>query len=403
MAQVTTLLLATATVWLQPDPVLVEGVSRTPAPVVASASGLADDSRRSPAALERATRRLRELPALSAADLVTQPRAGGAPLVTAVVTERPLYPTGVAGWAMVGLNAAFVREIRLGLYGLARHADAIDGAYRFRKRRPRVRAEFALPVPGRVPGVVAVEALWDAQEYDRAAIGRDASRRETRRRFGARWSDWATRWLRWQVAAAADRFDADQFGTVEATIVARGAGDSVMVRGVVGRWFTASTRGFSSADVTVGWRSRAEADNGRWGWRATGGLTRVTASAPLALWPVGSSSSGRGVLLRGHGLYDDGFVTSPVFGRRLAFGSIEYAHGVWRDAAGAVAVAGFLDVGRAWQRAEALPPSDWQFDVGLGLRLESPAAPGQIRLDLGYATRTGRTSLSAGFVLPWGA
>ncbi|MCC7007700.1 MAG: C39 family peptidase [Acidobacteria bacterium] len=381
------------------DGLAVEGAVRTPHPLVVRTAGIAPRALLTPALLERGTRRLRALPAVDDATIRYEPQTGGRAAVTAAIEERAPYPSGATGWAGVGLNAAFTREIPLRFYGLARQGEGAQVAFRFRQNRPRLRGELAAPLPAPLFGVIALDTMWERQAYGPSALGTSSIVREERRRTVVRWSDWATGWLRWELGLGSDRFDERRFLAVEADVGTRWARDRVAVHGAWRRWLAKAAGGFTSGEVSAAWRSNA---NG-WGWTARSGVSAAANRAPLALWPVASSSSSRGALLRGHDFLDDGIIMTNVIGRRLTFGTVEYAHMLRRHALGTVGVAGFVDIARAWQGADADgAASRWQADVGAGLRVRAPALNGQIRLDVAYATRTRRTNLSAGYMLPWG-
>jgi outer membrane translocation and assembly module TamA len=103
-------------------------------------------------------------------------------------------------------------------------------------------------------------------------------------------------------------------------------------------------------------------------------------------------------------LRDNVVTEGAVFGRRLAHGSLEYARPVAHTVAGGVALAGFVDTARAWQRLDSLAPSPLYIDAGVGLRVNVPGAPGAggaIRLDIAHGLRGGGTTLSAGWGAAW--
>ena len=56
------------------------------------------------------------------------------------------------------------------------------------------------------------------------------------------------------------------------------------------------------------------------------GLAATSAAAPFDLWPGAGTGHVRTPLLRAHPLLDAGVVSGPVFGRRLAHGTVEYQH-----------------------------------------------------------------------------
>ena len=68
------------------------------------------------------------------------------------------------------------------------------------------------------------------------------------------------------------------------------------------------------------------------------------------------------------------------------------------DAADVVAEAFLV----AWRRLDDAPASRLEVDLGAGLRINSPNADGQIRLDLAVGARDGRLRASAGYLTRWG-
>jgi hypothetical protein len=382
------------------DVINVEGLTRTRYPVAVGITGLESRQILTPGAFRLAARRLGELPSAAATGLRYRPLDGGKAAVDVTVVERSVLPRGWLGWGTLGITSGFRREIRLDVSSPARDGDVWVGAYRWAHNRPRV--TFGLSVPPRhgLPAVLDMDAFWERQSYATAAIGADPLVEE-RRRGAVHLSNWATDWLYWRAGGAVDRIADRHYVAADARIVAHWAGDRLAAIGGAARWLpTSGGPAFSTLEVSGAWRTTTQPMTRVFSARA--GLQVATADAPLAVWPMAGSSDSRGVLLRGHTLFDDGVITSPAVGRRLIFGTAEYAHPIYVSAYGSMAVAGFVDAARASRRLGQLTDTPLHVDVGTGLRIATPAIGGQIRLDVGLGVRDHAAKLSAGYVLPWG-
>jgi hypothetical protein len=328
--------------------------------------------------------------------------------VTASLTERPVLPPGPLGWALVGVGAAFRRELVVSMAGATGGGETITGGYRYGRNRPRVRGEIVAPAPGPLPGIVRIEGMWDRQSYGAVAGPAEPPEidqtpiREERRRGGGQIADWATSWLRWQAGAALEHVDDRKYISVDGRLITRWFGDRVAARVAWSRWtpqFTGDA--FNARDASLSWRTTTRSD--RLAFLGRAGMAMAGDAAPLALLPVASSSQNRGVLLRAHDLYNrDGVITNDLLGHRLAFGTIELVDPVYVSPYGSIGVAAFVDFARAWERRFADAPSPLNADVGGGVRIDSPASGGQIRLDVAYGLRNKETRVTAGYVLPWG-
>jgi hypothetical protein len=308
---------------------------------------------------------------------------------------------------MVGVGALFRRELVVSMAGAPRGGETINGAYRYGRNRPRVRAEFVTPAPGPLPGIVRIDGLWDRQLYGAVpgAPGADADEApvaEKRRRGGAQIADWATSWLRWQAGAALEHVDNRRYVSVDGRLITRWFGDRVAARLVWSHWIPQAAGGeFDARDASLGWRTPTHRNHlavlGRAGFASAGD------AAPLGLLPVASSSQNRGALLRAHDLYNrDGVITNDLLGHRLAFSTAEVVDPVYVSPYGSIALAAFIDVARAWERRFADSPSPLHADVGGGVRIDSPSSGGQIRLDIAYGLRNKETRLTAAYAVPWG-
>ena len=390
------------------DVVRIEGVERIDHPILVKRTGLAPRAPITASDFARAERRLDELPTIKNVSLNYFPRADGSADVRAALSERSVTPHGAIGWAAVGLNTAFRRELRMPISGLFRQGERLDFRYRWRPNRPRVLLGLDVPAPGWLPGILGIEALWERQTYPPFV----QPVREERRTVGASLSDWLTHRVHWAAGGAADQFEGRTYFAAHGQLDTRWFDDHISTLMSVGYWTpTGATspagpagpagtdEGFASGHAQIAWRS---GKGGSPEWLARAGVTVVGQSAPLALWPGAGSGESRGPLLRAHELHSDGIVVSETFGRRLVFAGLEYQHPVYARKAATVALAGFADSARAWRRQFSPDPSPFHVDIGAGLRIAFIGYEEQFRIDFCYGLRDRRRTISAGFVVPWG-
>ena len=384
------------------DVVRIEGVERLDHPVIVKRTGLEPRAPITPSDFARAERRLGELPTIKGVALNFFPRADGFADVRATLSERSVAPHGALGWAAVGVNMAFRKELRIPISGLFRQGERLDFRYRWRPNRPRVLVGLEAPAPGWLPGILGIEGLWERQAYPPFV----EPVHEERRRVGAYLNDWLTHRVRWTAGGAADEFGGLKYFTAHGQLDTRWLNDHISTLASAGYWTPTGTatpgssnQGFARGHAQIAWRSTRHASPE---WLARAGVTVVGQSAPLALWAAAGSGESRGPLLRAHELHSDGIVVTEVFGRRLAFASIEYQHPVYARKAATVAIAGFADSARAWQRRFSPEPSPFNVDIGGGLRISATGYEEQLRVDFGYGLQDGRRTISAGYVVPWG-
>jgi hypothetical protein len=226
---------------------------------------------------------------------------------------------------------------------------------------------------------------------------------EERQRFVASYSDWLTHRLHVEVGTALDRFESVRFVSVMASATTHLRRDHLAAHMRIESWFsrgTAAPRRFTTRDLSVTWRSNAE--SGTPGWSGRTGVSHTSDAAPLALWPGAGDTLERTALLRGRQLVRRNVLSGEVFGRGLAFATVERQHPVWRSPYGVVAVAGFADAARAWNAFDREGLTRGHVDAGAGLRLARPGDRTQLRIDLGVGLRDGSVRISAGYVAAWG-
>jgi peptidase C39-like protein len=368
------------------DVIEVLGIQHTPQTVVTGRLGIEPRDLLTPAGVERASARMRELPSASEGSVRYEPTSEGQALVRATLDERDVYPHGKAGWGAIGARAAVSNELRLEFTNLAASGEAWRGAWRWSANRPRVGFQLALPAPGWLPGIATLEASIERQAY-RIGDGDEGVFRQSRRRAGLEFSDWATHWLRWRAGSAMDRFGKNYFLALDARLDAR-IGHGVVVQVEGGSWSARSKQQFWAGGIGTSWRS---GDNYQHPvLSALAGYDITSRDAPLALWQGAGARAGRDVRLRGHLLFREGVLTGDVFGRRIAFGTIEYEHPVRMTRAGQVNIAFFVDSARAWRRLLDPAPSPLHVDLGMGVRFRPSGKMGGLR--------DGRVAISAGWI-----
>jgi hypothetical protein len=381
------------------DVVTVLGSVRTPHAIVVDLVDLPPREILTASSLRKAQRRLEELPVSSDAEVRYEPIADGLATVEATIDERVTLPGNWKRWGAMGFETLLRREVSLDLAGRLGAGENLRGRYRWAANRPRVMLDFAVPAPGRLPGIASVELSWERQAYG-ALVAGEPHIREERRRAGGTLADWAFDWLRWEAGAAIDHIADGRYISAAASLSAQALADRVFVTVAGERWSaTEGGEDFGAGSIGGGWRWTT--DRARPNWTAFGGASVATTAAPLAVWPGAGTTLARGALLRAHSLTDGGVHTSEVFGRRVAFVTLEHERPFWSSPYGLATMTVFVDTARAWQRREP-GPSDWHTDIGAGVRFAQPGSNGVVRLDLAYGLRDGAVSVSAGYVSAWG-
>jgi hypothetical protein len=376
------------------------GLQRTRHPAAIGALGLTAGDVLTPRSFHLAARRLAELPTAAATGLRFQPVADSRVSVEATAIERPLIPQGWPAWLALATTSAFRREVQLDVSSPAGAGDLWTIAHRWARERPRSRFALQVPPVPHLPLFVGLDLLDERQAYQLPTPDNGEPFRESRRRAQVTLSNWAAPWLRWEASSSVDRIGGSRYAAFGGRIVTRAMNDRAAVTIDAARWIgRGDARGFGTGTAIVWWRSSARAGIPVLSARA--GESMASAQAPLATWAAAGASDGRGVFLRGHSLFDDGIITTPVLGRSLAFGNVEYTHPVYTSLYGTLALAGFVDMARAANRLPDARDGRAHVDIGGGLRIGSPAFGGSVRLDLAYGLRDGAHKFSAGYLLPW--
>jgi predicted double-glycine peptidase len=238
------------------DLVTVDGLRRTSHAVAVDRLALEPRQLLTASVFVRAERRAAELPTLGSTELTYQPSVEGTAGLTLRANEGRLMPRSFSAWSLVGLTTLLRREVRLDLPSPLGEGEMWTFAYRFADRRPRGQFRIALPSRGGLPGVTAIEAIWEGQSYESLSPNNTAVD-VSRRRLRAGLSDWAAAWFKWEAGVALDRFDGiDRFVAVDSRIVVRSISDLVSTTAAFSRWLpvTSSTRGFSTASISAGFQ-----------------------------------------------------------------------------------------------------------------------------------------------------
>jgi predicted double-glycine peptidase len=369
------------------DLITVTGLTRTRQRVVETLIDVDPGTVLTRERLERAARRLAELPSASSGGRVEYvPVPSGLVEVRAAVPERPVVPTGWPAYAALGLRAAVRREIVLPISAPSGGGERLDASWRFWRNRPLAGAAIEAPAPW---GVWSLAGSWERQPFDTAAAPAE------RRSVTVSTSSWLTSRLRLAGRGGVDRWQgsrAHPFAGARFELV--GGRDEAAVVSVGFDAITWAREGFSMAAADVGMRSRT--DRRGFVLLGRGGIGAASARTPLDLWFGGDTGHARPIPLRAHPLLDDeGRLIVERLSRRVLHASVE-AQRWWRaPAAVSLAAAAFVDSVRLARRAAAAPTGD--VDVGVGARLALPGVRGTFRLDAARGLRDGATALSVAY------
>ncbi len=298
------------------DGVQVTGLTRTRAEVVEDAIDVDRGELLTPGALDRARRRLKEVPSVRATALEYVPVAGGRGEVRATVTERRLLPIGMADLGEIAFRSIFMQDPRASIGSMTGSGERLDVQYRFRRGRPRLGATLLAPAPW--GGVWGVQGLWERQPFDSPDV--DTSERTTGR---VMWTDWASARFQLSVRGGVDRWlDIGARGTVGGMVYATSLDDRMSVRLDVDTWMGDTE--FGSAKTIAKFSS----SNRREGFvfAGSGGAGIASDGLPMESWFAGDSGNARPgpVLLRAHGLVQDSrYFHTDQMGRTIVHGSGE--------------------------------------------------------------------------------
>jgi hypothetical protein len=381
------------------DSIRITGLRRTRQPVVMGLAGVEPGQRLTASRMDWLTRRLEELPT-AGRQLARYTTTGTERAVLDLAaTERRVLPTDFVGLATIAGEALLTRTIRVNVAAPLRHGDLWQPAFRWPDKWRRVGLDLSLPLGQRAPGVVSVEMFEERQTYQ-LPVG-DTTRTETRRRFAGSWADWVAAPIRVEAGASSDRYDGERHFSVFTAAILRLAGDRIAARARAERWMGSDVRdGFAAVATSVDWRSHTRA--GESVWTARAGWSNVSDAAPLAVWPGAGAMLDRTTLLRGRRLVASDVVAGPVFGRQLAYFTVERHDPLISHSLGTVSLATFVDTARAWKRLDRSDPSDLHIDVGAGLRAAQTGDDNVLRVDIGVGLRDGNVRVSAGYVTGWG-
>ena len=390
------------------DTVQVTGLRRTRADVIVDAIDVDRGETLTPGALDRARRRLNEVPALRSGTIEYAPISGGRAEVRATVDERRLFPTSITDWAMLGGRAIFNRDPRASIGAMTGSGERLDLQYRFRPGRPRVGATFSAPAPW--GGVWNVQGIWERQPFDTPLV--ETSERTTGR---LAWNDWLTGHVQVGLRGGVDRWqDIGARGALGAMAYAATLDDRVTAQLDVDTW-VGDTR-FSMAKAITHYRSTTRREGLVFVGSAGAGFGSDL--LPVESWFAGDSGNARPgpVLLRAHALVQDArYFRTEQMGRAIVHGSGEaqYWFPLSKPAAPSAAekpggigkllngmsmgVAVFLDSARVSRRLYEGDRSD--ADLGAGLRFGLPGGRGSLRVDYGRGLIHEENKISFGFEL----
>ncbi len=363
------------------DLVRVDGLDRTRQRVVERLAAVAIGDTLTPASFRRAQRQLGELPSASIATLAYVPAAAGLVQMRASIAERPVLPHGRLELAALGIRAAVMREVSVGVSSLSGGGERLTVGWRFWPQRMRYALDLRAPAPW--GGVWALGAVVEEQAFAGAAV--PASRRESVEVASARWEHGG---IRWELGSGLERWT----GRTASALVRAG----VRIASPADRleWHV---EGRSSLGETSfgGWESgvRVRSSSTRRGFvlLARGSAAGTSARAPLALWAAGDTGHARFTLLRAHPVLDGGRLRTDRLGRSVVTATLE-GQRWWQRGPFRVAPALFVDAGRTATRFSGAPLAD--VDAGVGVRLALPGLPGTVRFDLARGFRDRATALA---------
>jgi Peptidase_C39 like family len=382
----------------------IEGLDRTRHQVVASLLNLPPQALLTEGNLRRAARRIAALPSIQMSRVRYSPRENGTANIDVAVLERTVVPKTWPSLAAASLYAATMREARLDVASPTGNGELWTAAGRWSAGRPRVSVSLATPQLWRSSGLWRIEGMWERQTYrlspsNVAAASSDALAESDRRRAAVTFSDWATGNRRWEVSGALDHWrDRGKQFSFGAAMEERLLGDRMAVRaeGVV--WPRAGkAAAFGSSTLSSAWRFPAHPAGS---WTGSAAVSAVSARTPLDLWPGTDTGHVRATLLRAHPLLQDGVIRASSLGRFLLNATVEFERPMVVRPMTQLHWAAFADVAKI-SGMHAAGSEPFQIDLGAGLRVRMPGAPGTLRVDVARGLRDGRVALSVAWQPPW--
>jgi len=370
------------------DAVRIDGLTRTRHRVVERLLNARTGEMLTADAFVRAQRRLRELPSAVSTRLEYTPAPSGLVELRGAVVERPLFPTSPFTLAALAVSAAAAREVRVALGSVTGGGDQILLAWRFWEGRRRLAAGIRAPAPW--GGVWGAEGYQERQTFTSAAFAKAS-------RAGAQvtQSQWATRRLRWSVAAGVDRWRGiGTFGSVTGGLRLASGGDRLTVQAQTSRWV--GRNGFTAGGGVV--RVRSSIEPRGMVWLASGAIEMASTRTPMDLWSAGDTGAARSTLLRAHPvLAGEGRMRVSRIGRAIENASVEGQR--WWRIAGPIrgAAAAFVDAARTSRRPTGTRRRD--VDAGIGARFTGAGIPGTLHINVATGFNDGAKALSFVYVV----
>ena len=377
--------------------VRVYGPPRTSPRLIGTFIGLMPGTRLTNGRLIRARRRLDQLPLAPGTVVTFAPIDDARASVEVMVGDRSVLPAGLVPIATIGVTGLATQEYKFDVASPTGRGEDVFTAVRWQQNWHRVRLGLDLPITGPFAGIVTMGLRWEQQLY--MPVPNTAATLE-RRSVNVGLSSWATSWFWWHAAAGGDQMDGRTYAAAETAADSRFFRDHVSVGGNAAIWQGSVTGGhFGRAVGSVSVRSTTRQDAPV--WLVSAGAGTASESSPWQTWVAAGSRTVGDAVLRAHPLVRDGVVRGNAFGRRLAFGSVEYDRPFWRSTAGPVSWTAFVDSARAWRRANGQPPTPWLIDAGVGLHLRAAGLPGEISVEAAHGLRDDNLYVSFAFLHAW--
>jgi hypothetical protein len=307
--------------------------------------------------------------------------------VRGAVVEHPLVPSRIE-WIAAGARLAIDRELSLSLANLASSGDRLTAMWRFWQGRPAAGVRFAFPTPG-LGGIAALSMDWQQEHYTSAPATEV-------RQANIGWTNWVSARLRASAGAGLSEWiGRGRAALLRAGVEYRPVNDHIAVE-ITSLAGAGSLPDFGVTSGLLRWQQSF----GPMTALGESAVAHASPEAPPDQWPGAGTGIARPWLLRAHPLVTDGRIAGEAFGRTLAQSTVELERDLARRAFATMAVAGFVDIARAWSRQDGTT-SPLHVDIGAGLRFR--LAPGQptIRMDFAHGLRDGHNAFSVGWQMGW--